>query len=185
VLRAVILSLIVCGCYACSGAQKRPINWRDDMERWFSNNSTRPNETPRNMWTREEEDLLQLRVGSADYAAIGTFRLVSIYSTFSSPKQLALAFRPQETLHGKLEERIDKEGELMLQLTPSNSEDFRLAVQLQKQLPGNRYIVFLKEQPTRDDRPLLRWALYGDDKDLQAEIRAMYQWLEQEKLKKK
>jgi hypothetical protein len=183
VLRAVILALIAT-CCACSGPQKRPINWRDDMERWFSNNSTRPNETPRSMWSREEEDLLQLRVGSAEYAAIGTFRLLSIYSTFSSPKQLALVFRPQETLHGKLDDRLDKEGELMLQLTPSNSEDFRLAVQLQKQLPGKRFIVFLKEQPTGDDRVLLRWALYGDDKELIAEIRAMYQWLEQEKHKK-
>lgn len=184
--RAVLASapLVVLLCLSCGGPQKRPINWRDDMEGWFSNNSVRPTEEPRHMWGREDENLLQLRVGAADYVAVGTFRMVGVYTTFSSAKQIALGFRPGEVLHGKLEELLDKEGELMLQLTPA-SEDFRLAVHLQRYLPGNRYLVFLKEQPGPGDRPILRWALYRDDKVLLAEVRAMYQWLEQEKLKKK
>jgi hypothetical protein len=183
-VRAALALLLVLLSLSCGGTQKRTINWRDDMERWFSNNAVRPTEEPRHMWSREEEDLFQLRVGAADYVAVGTFRMVGVYSTFSSAKQIALALRLSEVIHGKLDELLDKDGEVMLQLTPS-SEDFRLAVHLQRYLPGNRYLVFLKEQPGPGDRPILRWALYRDDKSLLAEVRAMYQWLEQEKGKKK
>src|SRR5512137_952405 len=122
---ALALSLLLLSL-SCGGTQKRAINWRDDMERWVSNNAERPTEEPRSMWSREDEDLFQLRVGAADYAAVGSFRMVGVYSTFSSAKQIALALRPSEVIHGKLDELLDKEGELMLQMTPS-SEDFRLA----------------------------------------------------------
>jgi hypothetical protein len=182
--RIFIFCCIISGLAACAARQRPIVAWREDMERLFPNSSVRPNEPPRRLWTRQEEDLFQLRVGSADYVARGTFRLISIYSTFNSPKQLAVGFRPQNLIYGDLNEYLDKDGELMLQLTPA-SEEFRLAVQLQKSLPGNRFIVLLKEKEGSDGQRVLRWATYNEDPEVIAEIRTMYTWLKRYKRQKK
>jgi len=169
---------------ACSSGPGETTTWRDDLTRIFSNNSVQPSEPPRELWTVADEEMLQHRLGHADCVAIGRMKLLSVYATFSAARELSLVFRPQEILHGSLEGALDKEGDLQLQLTPSTSDDFRLALQLQKRLPGTRYVMFLKRQPV-GSRAVWHWALYRDDPRLLAEIRAAYELLRMERAKKK
>jgi len=149
----------------------------------FSNTSVAPSDPPRHLWTQADEDLLQQRLGYADCVAIGTTKGVSVYSTLGSPKQLALALHPQVVIHGSLEPYLDKDGDLMLQLTPS-TDDFQLAVQLQKNIPGTQYLVFLKKQPSSSATPIWHWAFYRNEPRLLQEIRAVYSHLQQTTNKK-
>jgi hypothetical protein len=169
---------------ACSGSVGENTTWRDDLARIFSNNSVQPSEPPRELWSTSDEEMLQQRLGHADCVAIGRMKLLSVYATFSSARELSLVFRPQEVLHGSLEGSLDKEGDLQLQLTPASSDDFRLALQLQQHLPGTRYIMFLKRQQVAG-RKLWHWALYRNDPRLVGEIRAAYELLRQERERKK
>jgi hypothetical protein len=169
---------------ACSSGARQGTAWRDDLARVFSNNSVQPSEPPRELWTPADEETLQLRLGHADCAAIGRMKLLSVYASFSSARELSLVFRPQEILHGSLAGALDENGDLQLQLTPSSSDDFRLALQLQKHLPGTRYVMFLKRQPV-GTRVVWHWALYRDDPKLISEIRAAYEALRQERERKR
>lgn len=178
------LALLALLVGACSSGAGQNTAWRDDLTRIFSNNSVQPSEPPRELWTVADEEMLQRRLGHADCVAIGRMKLLSVYATFSSAKELSLVFRPKELLHGSLEGALDKDGDLQLQLTPSSSDDFRLALQLQKHLPGTRYVMFLKRQPV-GSRAVWHWALYRDDPKLVAEIRAAYELLRQERERKK
>lgn len=187
-VRARVLSTIGLGCWAllaaCAASTSEGTAWRDDLSRIFSNNSVQPSEPPREHWSLADEEMLQQRLGHADCAAIGRMKLLSVYATFSSARELSLVFRPQEILHGSLEGALDKEGDLQLQLTPASSDDFRLALQLQKHLPGTRYIMFLKRQPV-GGRKVWHWALYRHDPKVVSEIRAAYELLRQERERKK
>jgi len=174
---ALLVALAAAGC----GTAQAPVTWSDDMALYFSNSSVRPSDPPRHLWTQADEELLLRRLGHAECVAIGSTKVVSEYSDLSSAKQLTMAFHPQEIVHGSLEGSLDKDGDLMLQLTPS-IEDFRLAVQVQRELPGTRYIAFLKRKPAPDG-PVWHWALYAHDPALVTEIRAAYQLLEQQQKK--
>ncbi len=169
---------------ACGPGPGERTAWRDDLQKYFSNNSVQPSEPPRELWTVADEEMLQLRLGHADCVAIGKLKLLSVYASFSTAKELSLVFRPQELLHGSLESALDREGDLQLQLTAATSDDFRLALQLQKHLPGTRYVMFLKRQPL-GSRAVWHWALYRHDPRLIAEIRAAYELLRQERERKK
>jgi hypothetical protein len=156
--------------------------WRDDMAELFGKSSVRPDDPPRHLWSEDDVDLFQRRLGYADCAALGTTRVVSTYTTFSSAQQFALAFHPDEFLHGSLEGELDRDGDMTLRLTPAQN-DFRLAVHLQRLLPGTRYLVFLKRQPSQP--PIWHWALYRDDPQLIRETRAVYDLLQRESQKQK
>jgi hypothetical protein len=149
----------------------------------FSNNSVQPSEPPREHWTPADEELLQKRLGYADCVAIGRMRLLSVYSTFSAARELDLVFRPEVVLHGSLAGSLEGDGDLRLQLTPSSSDDFRLALTVQQRLPGTRYVMFLKRRPLAGGRVAWHWALYRDDPALLKEIRGAFEALHREKQK--
>jgi hypothetical protein len=174
---AALLALLG-GCRTTAPAS----TWRDEMADLFGKSSVRPDDPPRYLWSEADVDLLQQRLGYADCAAIGTTRVVSTYSTFSKAKQVALAFHPEELIYGALEGELDRDGDLALQLTPAQN-DFRLAVTVQRLLPGTRYLILLKRQPSQP--PMWHWALYRDDAQLIREVRATYELLRRGRDQKK
>jgi hypothetical protein len=177
-----LLAALLTGEAGCRPPPAPVTAWRDDMAELFGKSSVRPDDPPRDLWTDADVELLQKRLGYADCAALGTTRLVSTYSAFNRARQLALAFHPEELIYGSLEGELDRDGDLGLQLTPAQN-DFRLAVQLQRLLPGTRYLVFLKRQP--GNPPIWHWALYRDDPQLIQEVRATYDLLRREREKKR
>jgi hypothetical protein len=177
VLLIAVLLAPLAGCRTTAPAS----TWRDEMAEIFGKSSVRPDDPPRHLWGEADVDLLQQRLGFADCAAIGTTRVVSTYSTFSKAKQVALAFHPDELIYGSLEGELDRDGDLSLQLTPAQN-DFRLAVTVQRLLPGTRYLILLKRQPSKP--PMWHWALYRDDAQLIREVRATYELLRREREQK-
>jgi hypothetical protein len=163
--------------FGCGHGRSGETEWQASMGRYFANGSVRPPEPPRRLWERGDEDLFLHRMGLADVVAVGVARVVTVHSTFDTPKQVALAFQPREVLHGSLEEVVDDDGELLLPLGP-DSEDFQLAVKVHPHLPGSRYVLMLKKQARKDRPTAVHWALYRPDDQLLAEIRAMFKWLE-------
>ena len=177
-----LLLLSLSGHLAC-GSTPKPVTWQDSMQSWYNNGSVRPDQPPRSLWERPDEDLLQKRIGFADLVVVGTAHVVTLFSALDAPRQLALAFRPQEVIHGSLDGLVDQEGELLLTID-SSDEDFQMAVKTFEHLPGSRYLLVLKRKPSKDSKkPQVRWSLYKPDKTLLREIRAMYHWLEQKKKK--
>jgi hypothetical protein len=172
-LRALLAAPLLAGCHA----PPPRTTWRDDMVELFGKSSVRPDDPPRHMWNEADVDLLQRRLGYADCAAVGTTRVVTTFSTFSNAKQLALAFHPEQMIYGSLDDDLDRDGDLVMQLTPAQN-DFRLAIQLQRLLPGTRYLLFLKRQPGQP--PVWHWALYRDDAQLIQEVRATYEILKRD-----
>ena len=104
----------------------------------------------------------------------------SLFTMLGAPKRIALAFRPDEVLHGTVDNLTDEQGEMLLPLA-SGDLDFQLALRVFDHLPGSRYLLLLKRRPRQGSASELRWALYNPDRQLIAEIRAMFHWL---KLKK-
>jgi hypothetical protein len=152
------------------------------MQDWFSNTSV-PLEPPRPLWTREDEALFQRRIGYADVASVGTIRVVNLSSVHDADRQVSLAFRPVEMLYGSLADKLDDEKQIHLTLGPSDT-DFQRALAAQQHLPGSRYLILLKWKPEKDnEQAQTRWALYRADKQLLAEARAMYNWLEKKRAK--
>lgn len=149
------------------------------MDRWYPNQSVRPAQPPRHLWKHSDEDLFLRRIGFADVVALGSARVVTLYVAFNTPRQLALAFHPEETFYGSLEDDMDDDGELLLPLKPGD-DDFQLAVKVIRHLPGSRYLLLLKKKPSKNEKeqPELKWALYTPEKRLLVELRAMFKWLE-------
>lgn len=175
-----LLLLSILSPLGCSSAPK-PVQWQAAMQAWYGNGPVRPDQLPRLLWERPAEDLLQKRVGFADVVVIGTAHVVTLFTALDAPRQLALAFRPQEVIHGSLDDLTDQEGELLLTLD-SGDDDFQMAVKTYDHLPGSRYLLLLKRKPTKNSkRPLVRWSVYKPDKVLLREIRVMFRWLEQKK----
>ncbi len=181
---ALLVALAALGALGACKPPPPPVTWRDDFALLYSNTSVLPSDPPRHLWTRADEELLQRRLGFADCVAIGRTKIVTTYSTFSSPKQLGLSFRPSEIIHGSLEGLLDGDGDLILQLTPASTDDFQLAIKVQRTLAGTRYLVFLKQQPQPGRGPVWHWALYRDDPELIREVRASYELLRREREKK-
>ncbi|MCB9558238.1 MAG: hypothetical protein H6707_19130 [Deltaproteobacteria bacterium] len=166
------------------------------MNRWFDNTSVQPSEPERRYWTRADEDMLLRRLGYADVAVVGSIRVVNAFYMFDSPRQVALAFSPQQVLYGSLKGAIDDDGELFLQLGRSGL-DFHLAVTLRRHLPGRRYLLFIKFRPQSagqrslgeisgwraslkrpgKQHPTFSWVLYRPDKALLEQVQTMYGWL--------
>lgn len=176
---AALLAAASSALLACKTSSSA-VRWTDEMEQWYPNSSVRPTEPPRALWSRADEELFQRRVGNADVVALGTLRLVTIYRMFDAPRQIGLAFRPQEVLFGSLGAWLDKEGELQVPLNPSD-EDFRMAAKANARLAGTRYLIVLKRKPSSDDRVVLRWAMYVPDEVLMTELRAMFKWFNKER----
>ncbi len=150
------------------------------MQVWFANSSVSPPQPPRQLWTREDEELFLRRIGFADMVAIGTIRVVTLFSHFEQHNQISVAFRPSEVLYGELKDHLSKDKELYCRLGPADL-DFQMALRVQEHLPGTKYVLLLKLKPDERGKkrpPVLRWALYRPDKRLLTEIRAMYQWLD-------
>jgi hypothetical protein len=145
------------------------------MRIWFTSESD-PDAPPRRLWTGQDDDALQRRMGYADVAAFGSLRVVTQCSQYNSPSQLTLALRPYEVLHGSLEEDLGSSGEITLQIDRS-SLGFERALQIQRQLPGTRYLLFLKREPVRDKEQRFHWAFYRPTRRLMAEVRTRYRAL--------
>ena len=162
---------------AC-GKPPAPAKWQASMTRWYQNSSVRPPEPPRQLWERDDEDLLLKRVGFADVVAVGTARVVTLFTMLGSPKRLALAFRPEEVIYGEVDQLKDEQGDLLLPFGPDDL-DFQLGLRVFGHLAGTRYLLLLKRQPGEPVR--LHWSLYRPDKKLVQEIRAMFRWLQKKK----
>lgn len=165
---------------SCGTKRPPPVKWQEAMQVWFANSSVSPPEPPRQLWSREDEELFLRRIGFADVVAIGTIRVVTLFSRFEQHNQISVAFRPSEVLYGELKDHLSKAKELYCRLGPADL-DFQMALRVQEHLPGTKYVLLLKLKP--DERrkkqpPVLRWSLYRPDKRLLAEIRGMYKWLE-------
>ena len=166
-----LLTLLLASVVGCSGT--RPVKWQETMGRYYPRSSVRPDQPPRHLWTLEEEDLLQRRVGFADFVAVGTAHVVTRFAMLGAPRGLTLCFRPREIFFGD-KKTLDQQGELMLPLDQSE-DDFLLAVKTYSYLPGSRYLLVLKYPPHQNGRrPAARWALYRPEESLVAEIRAMF-----------
>ena len=94
--------------FGCGEPKPKRVNWQDAMQVWFSNSSVRPTEPPRDLWTRKDEELFLRRIGFADIVAIGTVRVVTLFSSLGADQQVGLAFRPIEVLHGSLEDQLSE-----------------------------------------------------------------------------
>jgi hypothetical protein len=176
-LALLLLPVLAAGC-ASAQTDKPAVAWRDGMQNWFDTGSVDPDEPPRQLWDSQDEDTLLRRLGYADAVSVGTMRLVSQYEKHSQPSQLTLAFAPEEVLFGSLKAQLDTQRELALRLDRS-SQDFELALRVQRQLPGTKYLVFFKQRPDRHGKRRLLWSLYKPSKRLLAEVRTRYHWLEQ------
>jgi len=146
--------------------------WNPSMSHVFSNDDVRPDETPREYWTAEDEELLLRRMGFADTVVLGTLRVLTQYNRGGVATQLTLAFKPDEVLFGKV--ATDEDDEISLQPDPE-SQEFRSALRLQRSLPGTRYLLFLKQRPGVGPR----WAVYYPSARLLDEVRSRYAWLRQ------
>jgi len=169
--RLLILTMLVT-IAGCASRATTARSWSPQMAALFSDSSLKPDEVPREKWSRDEEDQLLRQMGFADTVAVGTLRLVSQYAPRDTPRQLALAFRADEVLHGSLDKELDDARELTLRLDPS-SREFRLALHLQQQLPGARFVLFLKHNA----RGELHWACYRPSAQLLVELRTRFAWL--------
>jgi len=164
---------------ACGPTTPDPARWQDAMREWYTNTSVRPPEPPRPQWERADEDLLLKRLGFADVVAVGTARVVTLFTMLDTPKRVAVAFLPEEVLFGDLANLIDKQGDLLLPVAPGDL-DFQLALKVLDHIAGSRYVLLLKRKPGVQ-QPQLRWSLYAPDRKLLAEIRAMFAWLKKKK----
>jgi hypothetical protein len=171
-LRFGLLLVFLLGFNACASSQRVAPVWNASMGDWFSNDSVDPYQPPRGYWTDQDEDVLLRRMGYADSVVVGTLRVVSQYGRGEVASELTLAFHADELLFGSLERELDEAGELLLQPEPSSPE-FRLALRIQRNLPGTRYLLFLKRQP-QGKAERLRWALYRPTQQLLQEIRSRY-----------
>lgn len=160
---------LLVGCASQSSATSA---WNSSMSRVFSNDDVRPDETPREYWTVEDEELLLQRMGFADTVVLGTLRVLTQYNRGGVASQLTLAFKPDEVLFGRAEP--DEDGEISLQPDPE-SQEFRSVLRLQRSLPGTRYLLFLKQRPGVGPR----WAVYHPSARLLDEVRSRYAWLRQ------
>lgn len=179
-LLGLVAAVAAAGCGGGKGV--KPDSWRPGMERWYRN-PIRPSEPPRLYWSRREQDLFLRRVGHADVVALGTLRLINLFSQLGEERQMGLAFHADEVLHGSLEDHLDENGELYLSLKPGD-QDFYLSVKVQRHLPGTRFVLLIKFKPTPGDnaskpRTVVRWSLYRHEKGLVRELRAMFRSLEQ------
>lgn len=164
---------------ALMGCASQPeVKWKRSMGNYFQNNSVRPAEPPRHLWDRRDEEMLLRRMGYSDTVALGTIRLVSHYTRRGHSNQLSLAFRARETLYGSLKQDLDQNNELHLRLGPT-AGDYRYALSVQKQLPGTRYLLFIKRRPRKDGTHSLQWAFYRPRRKLLVEVRTRYRWLRQ------
>lgn len=164
--------LLVLLANACASSQRVAPGWTASMGDWFSNDSVDPYQPPRDYWTAQDEDVLLRRMGYADTVVVGTLRVVSQYGRGEVPSELTLAFHADELLFGSLERQLDEAGEVLLQPEPASPE-FKLALRIQRNLPGTRYLLFLKRQP-QGKTEQLRWALYRPTHQLLQEIRSRY-----------
>jgi hypothetical protein len=148
------------------------------MQTWYSNTSIRPDEPPRQLWTREEEELFLRRVGHADVVAIGSVRIVKLFSRLDTARRVSVAFRAQQVLHGTLKGLLDDEKQLILPINPGDL-DFQMALKTQSHVVGSRYVLLLKLKPGKK-QPVLRWAIYRPEQRLLTEIRTMFKWLKKQ-----
>lgn len=165
------------------------------MVRWFTNAAAQPTDPPYAYWQRDEQELFLRRIGHADVTAIGTIRAVSNFGRQNAPSRVTLVFVPQRVLRGSLEGSLEEEGELLLALDDEDL-DFQRAVKVQRYLPGQRMLVFLKKRPRKrrgrprgegwvaslwrpppTPKPVYRWALYRPEPALVAHVEALYRLL--------
>jgi hypothetical protein len=197
-MRTLLLLLVLAPqLMACSKTKHIP--WSEAMAVWFGNAAAQPTDPPRKHWTKKEEDLFLKRLGYADLVVLGEVRSVGTFTKYEDPRQVTLTFLPLHTFYGDLETRVDERGELVLKLA-NVALDFRRAVQVQRFLPGKRYILVLKEKPTTErgkpkgsdwkaslwrpppkPKPIYRWALYRPERALLRQIRDLYQLLKRKK----
>jgi len=176
-----LLHLVLWLPLGCGTSSPKPVQWQEAMLRWYDNSSVRPGEPPRQLWEPPEVDLLLKRVGFADAVAVGRARAVTLFTMLNTPKQLAVVFHPEELIYGDLEQLTDDSGDLLLSLDPGDV-DFQMALKTYDFLPGSRYLLLLKRQPTRDKKDfILRWSLYNPQPRLVQEIRVMFRWLKEKK----
>jgi hypothetical protein len=144
----------------------------DHMEAWFNQGSLDGAMLPRSHWPREEEELLQRRMGFAEVAAVGELRRVTKVARSGQASDLALVFHPDEVLFGSLDGQLDDERALPLRLDPA-SPAFRDALRVERRLAGSRYLIFLRRGPGGR----FHWACYQPTAALVAEVRARYGWV--------
>lgn len=171
-LRPLLALALLLGLVSSCAAPQRASSWMDHMEAWFNQGSLDGAELPRGHWSREEEELLQRRMGFAEVVAVGTLRRVTQVARSESPRELALVFRPSEVIFGSLEGQLDEEGAMPLRLDPSSAA-FHAALSVESRLAGSRHLLFLRRGPGG----VFHWACYRPTPSLVAEVRARYRWL--------
>lgn len=192
-----LLTILALQPSACSKSKQIP--WSEAMAVWFGNAAAQPTDPPRKHWSRAEEDLFLKRLGYADLTVLGEVRSVGTFTKYEDPKQVTLTFVPLHTFYGDLDKRLNERGELVLKLA-NVALDFRRAVQVQRFLPGKRYVLLLKEKPVElqnrpegggwqaslwrpppKPKPTYRWALYRPERSLLLQIRDLYRLLRNKK----
>ena len=185
------------GAAACGSTRPKPVAWRDVMRRWFADAAAQPSDPPFMHWAHEEEELFLRRIGYADAAVIGQVVSVGSYHHHREAKQVSFSLRPLKLLYGTIERELDENGELLLRLDHQDL-DFQRALAIQRFLPGQRFLAFLKAKPLPADqepagwqaslwrppaRPLrvFHWALYRPEPALLAYTGRLYRLLDKKR----
>ena len=147
--------------------------WDDSMHALFNGSPGEPTGRSARSWTPEAEEQLMRQMGFADAVAVATVREVRRHDRYGNPRDVSLAFRLREVLHGDLGDHLDPRQELMLDLK-EEAGAFQSTVKHLRELPDARYLVFIKRQPGGEEGEGLRWAFYQPSPHLLDRVRALY-----------
>jgi hypothetical protein len=167
--------LVLGGC-----ASERPTTrWQPGMKAWFTNDSLHVDADRRKTWTREDEEQLLRQLGHADVVAVGSIHSLQQASHYGAARQLSLAFRPAEVLHGSLEGDLDRDRLLVVHVAP-RGEAIRAARALPTRPGQSRYLLVLKRRPLPGGGHQLRWAIYQPSTTLLAHVRSLFARLQKD-----
>lgn len=161
--------LVLGGC----ATDKPAARWEPGMKAWFTNDSLRVDADRQETWTRADEEVLLRQLGYADVVAVGSIHSIQQASHYGAARQLSLAFRPAEVLHGSLEGDLDRDRLLVVHVAPSG-EAIKAARALPTRPDRARYLLLLKRRPLPGGGHQLRWAIYQPSATLLAHVKSLF-----------
>lgn len=193
------LGLVGSSAAGC-GSGLRATPWRTELAARFPGAWPAPfDPPPRAAWTRADETLFLQRIGEAELALVGRFRLCSLVTRRTHPVRIVLDFEPEEVLLEGLDGGAALQRPLRLTVASSWPAFAALTPGQLDPLAG-RYLLLVRQgaprrhavppgagwvaslwpiTPARSAR--LRFALYRLDAALLAEARVYYRSLQRQR----
>jgi hypothetical protein len=161
---------------------------------WFDNSLHLDLENER-FWGRQDEENLLRQLGYADVVAVGSIQSIGLASHYGAERHLNLAFRPDELLHGTLDQELDRDRQLVVRIAAS-AEAFEIARRVPQWNSSVRFLLVLKHQCAREGGPGarralersdqghcgLRWAIYLPTARMLARVRTLFSRLREQRL---